>query len=218
MPSRRLGLLLALLSPPAATPRPPPPIVKLAAGPDTVTTGYAEIADAEWLGGRRWAVVAPLDVTVGLVDARGAAHRAAGRRSHQGDPQPGHRLPQRRHALRGRLGAPPDQPLDPGRQVRSRRSGAVQHSRRAAAGRETAGPLVRRAEAPAGAGRQRQPRLGGRGGGEPRLRAARHPRAARPARSRGSRGRRRPAVRAAGAERHRPVGRARPTARCGSRG
>jgi hypothetical protein len=41
--------------------------VELSAGPDTVSTGYAEIADAEWLGGDRWAVVAPLDVTVGLV-------------------------------------------------------------------------------------------------------------------------------------------------------
>jgi hypothetical protein len=42
--------------------------VELRAGADTVATGYAEIADGEWLGGVRWAVVAPLDVTVGLVD------------------------------------------------------------------------------------------------------------------------------------------------------
>jgi hypothetical protein len=47
---------------------PPPPVVELAAGPDTVATGYAEIADAAWLGGDRVAVVAPMDVTVGLVD------------------------------------------------------------------------------------------------------------------------------------------------------
>jgi hypothetical protein len=46
----------------------PAPVVELAAGPDTVSTGYAEVADGEWLGGQRWAVVAPLDVTVGLVD------------------------------------------------------------------------------------------------------------------------------------------------------
>jgi len=49
--------------------------MELSAGPDTVSTGYAEIVDAEWLGGQRWAVVAPLDVTVGLVnlDAREVA-------------------------------------------------------------------------------------------------------------------------------------------------
>jgi hypothetical protein len=43
-------------------------VVELAAGADTVSTGYAEIADAAWLGGGRFAVVAPMDVTVGLVD------------------------------------------------------------------------------------------------------------------------------------------------------
>jgi hypothetical protein len=50
-------------------------VVELSAGPDTASTSYAEVADAEWLGGDRWAVVAPLDVTVGLVslDAREVA-------------------------------------------------------------------------------------------------------------------------------------------------
>ncbi len=42
-------------------------MVELRAGSDTVSTGYAEIADAAWLGGDRWAVVAPMDVTVGIV-------------------------------------------------------------------------------------------------------------------------------------------------------
>jgi hypothetical protein len=42
--------------------------VELRAGPDTVPSGYAEIQDAVWLGGGRWAVVAPLDVAVGMVD------------------------------------------------------------------------------------------------------------------------------------------------------
>lgn len=58
-----LTFLLACGDPP-----PPAPVVELAPGPDTVATGYAEILDGEWLGGRRWAVVAPLDVTVGIVD------------------------------------------------------------------------------------------------------------------------------------------------------
>jgi hypothetical protein len=47
---------------------PPAPVVELTPGADTVSTGYAEIVDGEWLGGERWAVVAPLDVTVGILD------------------------------------------------------------------------------------------------------------------------------------------------------
>lgn len=64
--ARRYGLLSLLL---AACGDPPPsaPVLELSAGPDTVSTGYAEIADADWLGDDRWAVVAPLDVTVGMV-------------------------------------------------------------------------------------------------------------------------------------------------------
>jgi hypothetical protein len=46
-------------------------MVELAAGPDTVPTGYAEVADAAWLRDDRFAVVAPMDVTVGLVDLAG---------------------------------------------------------------------------------------------------------------------------------------------------
>ncbi len=49
-------------------PSPPAPVVELSPSADTVTTGYADIVDGAWLGGSRWAVVAPSDVTVGLVD------------------------------------------------------------------------------------------------------------------------------------------------------
>jgi hypothetical protein len=45
-------------------------VTELRPSADTVTTGYAEIAGGVWLGGDRWAVVAPLDVTVGLVEPR----------------------------------------------------------------------------------------------------------------------------------------------------
>ena len=68
MPSPRpfavaLGLLAA-----CGEPTPPAPVVELTPGADTVSTGYAEVLDGQWLGGERWAVVAPLDVTVGIVD------------------------------------------------------------------------------------------------------------------------------------------------------
>ena len=68
MPSPRpfavaLGLLAA-----CGEPTPPAPVVELTPGADTVSTGYAEVVDGQWLGGERWAVVAPLDVTVGIVD------------------------------------------------------------------------------------------------------------------------------------------------------
>jgi hypothetical protein len=64
--TRRFGLLSSLLTA-CGDPPPPAPTVELSAGPDTISTGYAEIVDATWLGGDRWAVVAPLDVTVAVV-------------------------------------------------------------------------------------------------------------------------------------------------------
>jgi hypothetical protein len=59
--------LLSLLLAACGDPPRPAPTVELSAGPDTVSTGYAEIVDAEWLGGNRWALVAPLDVVVGVL-------------------------------------------------------------------------------------------------------------------------------------------------------
>jgi hypothetical protein len=45
-------------------------VVELTRTTDTVSTPYAEVADGAWLGGDRWAVVAPLDVTVGIVEPK----------------------------------------------------------------------------------------------------------------------------------------------------
>jgi hypothetical protein len=66
-PARPSAVALALVVACGGT-TPPVPVVELTPGADTVSTGYAEIVDGEWLGGERWAVVAPLDVTVGIVD------------------------------------------------------------------------------------------------------------------------------------------------------
>jgi hypothetical protein len=68
MPSPRPVLIALALLTACGEPTPPPPVVELTPGSDTVSTGFAEIADGEWLGGARWAVVAPLDITVGIID------------------------------------------------------------------------------------------------------------------------------------------------------
>lgn len=68
-PTARLAALPALMVLLACgQTAPPAPVIQLAASADTVTTGFAEIVDGAWLGGDRWAVVAPLDVTVGIVE------------------------------------------------------------------------------------------------------------------------------------------------------
>ena len=63
--------------------KPPAPPVKLvpAAG-DTVSTNFAAVTDAVWLGGDRWAIIAPSNEAVGIADF--SAHRyrpLAGQRS-----------------------------------------------------------------------------------------------------------------------------------------
>ena len=47
---RPFAVALALLAA-CGDPTPPAPVVELTPGPDTVSTGYAEIVDGEWLGG-----------------------------------------------------------------------------------------------------------------------------------------------------------------------
>ncbi len=44
------------------------PVVELPNSPDTASAPYAEVSEGAWLGGERWAVLAPPDETVGIVD------------------------------------------------------------------------------------------------------------------------------------------------------
>src|SRR3954469_21224864 len=77
MPATRLrlaSLSLALALCGCGESTPPAPVVELAPTADTITTRLAETPSAAWLGGNRWAVVAPLDVTVALLDF--TAHRS----------------------------------------------------------------------------------------------------------------------------------------------
>jgi hypothetical protein len=66
----RLGLAAVALLAACDNPKPTAPVVELARTTDTVHTPYAEIADGIWLDGDRWAVVAPLDVTVGIIQPK----------------------------------------------------------------------------------------------------------------------------------------------------
>jgi hypothetical protein len=66
----RLGLAAVGLLTACNNPKPAAPVVELARTADTVHTPYAEIADGIWLGGDRWAVVAPMDVTVGIIEPK----------------------------------------------------------------------------------------------------------------------------------------------------
>lgn len=73
--SRQAILTLALVLTGCGENAPPAPVVELHPTADTIATGFAETVDAAWLGGSRWAVVAPLDVTVSVLDF--GAHRSA---------------------------------------------------------------------------------------------------------------------------------------------
>ena len=64
MPPIRLrlaSLSLALALSGCGESAPPTPVIELSPTADTIATGFAETANAAWLGGDRWAVVAPLD-------------------------------------------------------------------------------------------------------------------------------------------------------------
>lgn len=57
---------------------PPAPTLVLAAGGDTVSTNFAAVTDAVWLGGDRWAVMAPSNEAVGIADFSSHRYRPLG--------------------------------------------------------------------------------------------------------------------------------------------
>jgi hypothetical protein len=44
------------------------PVIELPTSADTASVPYAEVSEGVWLGGNRWAILAPPDETVGVVD------------------------------------------------------------------------------------------------------------------------------------------------------
>ena len=57
------GLVIACTGPKVSA-----PVVRLGTPADTVTSPYTEVSEGVWLGGDRWAVLAPADQAVGVVD------------------------------------------------------------------------------------------------------------------------------------------------------
>jgi hypothetical protein len=57
------GLLAACGGPKATV-----PVLELRASGDTLATSYSDLSEAAWLGGNRWAVLAPADNAAGIID------------------------------------------------------------------------------------------------------------------------------------------------------
>jgi hypothetical protein len=63
-----LPIVLAWFVTACGASKPTAPVVELIPAGDTVVTPYSDITEAAWLGGNRWAAVAPADDGVGIVD------------------------------------------------------------------------------------------------------------------------------------------------------
>jgi hypothetical protein len=64
--------------------KPVGPVTELSTAGDTVTTHYADVTEAVWLGGDRWAVLVPSNDAVGIVDfSRNAVAPLGGRESRE---------------------------------------------------------------------------------------------------------------------------------------
>jgi hypothetical protein len=64
------AILLAGFSSACGASKPDAPVTELTPAGDTVLTPYSEVTEAAWLGGKRWAVVAPVDDAAAVVDFR----------------------------------------------------------------------------------------------------------------------------------------------------
>jgi hypothetical protein len=63
-----IGTLFAALLAACGTPNPTPPPIELTPAGDTMLTPYSEVTEAAWLGGSRWALVAPSNDAAAVVD------------------------------------------------------------------------------------------------------------------------------------------------------
>jgi hypothetical protein len=73
-------LLIGLLAA-CGAPKPEAPVIELAIAGDTLPTPYADVSAAAWLGGSRWAVLAPVDDAVAIADFGAKALTPLGRSS-----------------------------------------------------------------------------------------------------------------------------------------
>ena len=65
-----VGILLSSLLAACGASKPNAPVLELAVIGDTVVVPYGDITEAVWLGAERWAVIAPAEESVGIVDVR----------------------------------------------------------------------------------------------------------------------------------------------------
>jgi hypothetical protein len=65
---QRYAVLILVYEAACAAPEPEAPALELVLAGDTLATPYSEVTAAAWLGGSRWAVLAPGDEAVAIVD------------------------------------------------------------------------------------------------------------------------------------------------------
>src|SRR5919107_1711351 len=63
------GIILASLLAACGASKPNAPVLEVAVNGDTVVVPYGDVTEAAWLGQERWAVIAPAEESVGIVDA-----------------------------------------------------------------------------------------------------------------------------------------------------
>ena len=167
---------------------PAAPVVELTPAGDTLATPYSEVTEAAWLGGNRWAVLAPADNAVAIVDFGTKTIAPLGGEQVEGAAKSIQPVRRRGHPVRGRLGTTPADALDSQRPAGPLHSGLRRVPGQLAPGRDAAGRFYLDLYPHAGAGRQRQPGLGRRRASRSRSVSGGHHRTAGSARHRRSEG------------------------------